>query len=47
GTSTDEDGPRSEGQLQYADGLAVDADGNIYVGDWAGGFSYVTKSVFP
>jgi outer membrane protein assembly factor BamB len=47
GTSTDEDGPRSEGQLQYADGLAVDADGNIFVGDWAGGYSYVTKSVFP
>lgn len=47
GTSTDEDGTRSEGQLRYADGLAVDAQGNIYVGDWAGGHSYVVKSMFP
>ncbi|MEA3396827.1 MAG: NHL repeat-containing protein [Chloroflexota bacterium] len=47
GLSTDEDGPRVEGQLHFADGITVDAQGNVYIGDWAGGHSYITKFVFP
>ena len=47
GVSTDEDGPRFEGELHFADGIAVDAAGNVYVGDWSGGYSYITKFVFP
>ena len=47
GVSTGEEGPRVEGQLHFADGITVDGQGNIYVGDWAGGHSYVTKFVTP
>jgi len=47
GLSTGEDGPRVEGQLHFADGITVDAQGNVYVGDWAGGYSYITKFMFP
>ena len=47
GTSTDEDGPRAEGVFKFADAIVVDGDGNVYVVDWGGEYSYMTKFIFP
>jgi sugar lactone lactonase YvrE len=47
GTSTDDDGPRAEGVFKFPDAIVVDNEGNVYVADWSGEYSYVTKFVFP
>lgn len=47
GENTDAEAPRVEGLLHYPDGIAVDDSGYVYLGDWGGGYSYVTKFAFP
>jgi sugar lactone lactonase YvrE len=47
GANTNDDGPRVEGQLHYPEGIAIDAEGNVYVGDWGGAHSYISKFKLP
>jgi sugar lactone lactonase YvrE len=47
GSNTDEDTERAEGVFKYPDAITVDADGNVYVVDWGGEYSYMTKFIFP
>ncbi len=47
GTNTNDDGPRAEGVFKFADAIVVDSAGNVYVVDWGGEYSYMTKFVFP
>jgi hypothetical protein len=47
GTNTNDDTERAEGVFKYPDAIVVDNDGNVYVVDWGGEFSYMTKFIFP
>lgn len=47
GTNTNDDDPRAAGVFKYPDAIVVDDAGNVYVVDWGGEHSYVTKFVFP
>lgn len=43
GENVDEEGPRVEGQLYFAEGVAVEEEGVVYLGDWGGQYSYISK----
>jgi|GEM_PF-674943 len=47
GSNTDEDTERDVGVFKYPDAIVVDDAGNVYVVDWGGEFSYMTKFIFP
>lgn len=47
GTTSTEEGPRAEGVFYFPDGLAVDADGYIYVADWGDSYTYLSKFNLP
>jgi sugar lactone lactonase YvrE len=47
GENVEDEGARVAGQLYYPDGVAVDADGGVYLGDWGGQYSYVSKFELP
>lgn len=47
GSNTSEDTERAEGVFKYPDAIVVDADGYVYVVDWGGEYSYMTKFMFP
>jgi streptogramin lyase len=46
GKNTDAEGPRPAGVFKNTDAIAVDAEGNVYVGDGGGAHGYLTKFVY-